>query len=79
MFDKTTNQYSVKDEGNGLGTFMKIEQPLELKQSHIIAFGESSLAIISVTPEILNMKFLDGPKSEETMYFIMILHLYKEY
>eukprot|EP01022_Parablepharisma_sp_SALTPOND_P033571 TRINITY_DN89047_c1_g1_i1.p2 TRINITY_DN89047_c1_g1~~TRINITY_DN89047_c1_g1_i1.p2 ORF type:complete len:185 (+),score=8.28 TRINITY_DN89047_c1_g1_i1:1224-1778(+) len=68
-YKKTTNGYYVKDNGHGLGTFLKIERPFELSPGHIVAFGESSLAVTAATAEQIHLKFLDGPRAEENMFY----------
>lgn len=63
-----SQNYFIKDMGEGTGTFVKIIQPLELKQGYIISFGESHM-IISWNPqsEAITVKFLDGGKSDQIL------------
>ena len=61
--------YSVKDLGDGLGTFMKIISPTKLKSNAIISFGEIHMVIFIEysNPSRLTINFISGPKTDEKL------------
>ena len=59
--------YYIRDCGQGTGTFAKIEQPLTLKHGYIISYGDSHMYVNVDTKEQLQLKFLDGPKSDQML------------
>jgi len=61
--------YVMRDCGQGTGTFIKVEHPLQLKQGYIISYGDSHMFINMETKEKIQLKFLDGPKSDQLLYF----------
>eukprot|EP00826_Nyctotherus_ovalis_P012242 TRINITY_DN13219_c0_g1_i2.p1 TRINITY_DN13219_c0_g1~~TRINITY_DN13219_c0_g1_i2.p1 ORF type:complete len:172 (+),score=19.23 TRINITY_DN13219_c0_g1_i2:365-880(+) len=63
-----TKEYFLKDLGEGTGTFIRIDRPLALKQGHIISFGDSHMAISIRVGGKIQLKFLDGPKTDQTLY-----------
>ena len=63
--DKKT--YFMRDCGQGTGTFIKVEQVLELKQGYIISYGDSHMYVNTETKEKIQLKFLDGPKSDQML------------
>jgi len=67
-----TKSYSIKDLGDGTGTFVKIDSPLELKQGYIISFGDSHMAINTRLNGKIQLKFLDGPKTDQTLYITIL-------
>jgi hypothetical protein len=54
--------------GDGTGTFVKVVQPLQLKDGYIVSFGESHMAI-SISQDIIKFKFLEGPKCDQEYSF----------
>ncbi|CAG9318054.1 unnamed protein product [Blepharisma stoltei] len=64
QFDKYQKNYFLKDLGDGMGTFIRLDKPLKLKSNHIISFGDSHLVITIEQPNLC-LKFIDGPKTEE--------------
>mmetsp|Transcript_334 Transcript_334/g.354 ORF Transcript_334/g.354 Transcript_334/m.354 type:complete len:247 (+) Transcript_334:6-746(+) len=70
-FNPTVKKYSIKDLGQGTGTFVRIDNPLKLKENYIISFGESHMAIQFLDPneDSIVLKFLEGPKQGETYTF----------
>ena len=58
---KEHTSYYLKDLGEGMGTFIRIENPIKLKSSYIISFGESHL-ITNINKKTLIIRFIDGPK-----------------
>ncbi len=67
QYQRATGGYYVKDNGQGLGTFLKIDSALELNLGHILAFGESSLAVTAIEADRLELRFLEGPRADQTM------------
>ena len=58
--------YFIKDLGDGMGTFIRLEQPLKLENDYIVSFGDSHL-IIKIDNNNLFLRFIDGPRSEEKL------------
>ena len=56
----------IKDMGEGMGTFIKLEKPLKLQNNFIISFGESHV-IVNVEENNVLLRFIDGPKNEEKL------------
>jgi len=61
--------YYIKDYGQGTGTFVKIEKPVVLKEEFIVSYGESHMQISALREEKIQLKFLDGSKSDQILYF----------
>ena len=57
----------MKDLGEGTGTFIRIDTPLLLKQGHIISFGDSHMPLNIRAGGNIQLKFLDGPKTVQTL------------
>lgn len=55
--------YFLKDMGDGMGTFIRIEQPLKLKNSYIVSFGDSHM-MVNIENNLLTIRFVEGPKAE---------------
>ena len=49
--------------GEGLGTFIKIDRPIEIRNSYIISFGDSHL-IVNLQDDQLTLRFIEGPKAD---------------
>lgn len=47
--------------GEGMGTFIRIEKPIKLKNSYIISFGDSHM-MITLENSMLSLRFIEGPK-----------------
>lgn len=64
-------KYFVKDLGQGTGTFVRIDNPLVLKDSYIVSFADSHMATQFFAPEDekIVLKFLEGPKQNEVYTF----------
>jgi len=67
-YSMETKRYFLKDLGEGTGTFIRIDSPLALKQGHIISFGDSHMAVSIRLGGKIQLKFLDGPKTDQTLY-----------
>jgi len=68
----------LKDTGEGSGTFVRVDRPLILSNGFLIAFGESHMVVqiqkvrgdqMGETKTKLSLKFLDGPKAQESFTF----------
>ena len=53
--------YLIKDMGEGMGTFIRIDKPVLLKTSYIISYGDSHM-IIQIDDSMLTLRFIEGPK-----------------
>ena len=60
--------YFIKDCGQGTGTFVKIERPLALRHGFIISYGDSHMYVSFDSKDKLQLKYLDGPKSDQMLY-----------
>jgi len=56
----------IKDMGEGMGTFIRLDKPLRLQNNFIVSFGESHV-IIQVEGICLTLRFIDGPRNEEKL------------
>ena len=52
--------------GEGKGTFIRIDQPLKLKSSYVVSFGESHM-IINLDNSLVSLRFIEGPKMDYNM------------
>ncbi len=68
-YNPETHSYALKDLGDGTGTFVKVDSALTLKQGYIISFGDSHMAVNIRLNEKIQLKFLDGPKTDQTFTF----------
>jgi hypothetical protein len=63
-YDVSRKLYSLKDLGQGSGTFVRIDGPHKLLSRQIISFGENHMGVLiteTQTGAALGLKFLDGP------------------
>lgn len=73
-----TTGYYLRDLGDGNGTFVRLDTPLVLKTGFIISFGDSHM-FIQIVEDLneciskLEIKFLDGPKTDQTYTFMEAL------
>ena len=58
--------YMIKDMGEGMGTFIRLDNPLKLQNNFIISFGESHV-IVQIDASQLHLRFIDGPRTEEKL------------
>lgn len=67
--ESPNHAYHIKDLGDGMGTFVRITQPLVLKTNYIISFGESHMIVIldNSDPPKLALRFIDGPKIDQRL------------
>ena len=54
--------------GEGMGTFVRLDQPLKLMNSCVISFGDSHM-IINLENNLLTLRFIEGPKVDHKSYF----------
>jgi hypothetical protein len=59
--------YYIKDYGQGTGTFVKIEKSIILQEEFILSYGESHMHVSAMRDEKIQLKFLDGPKSDQIL------------
>ena len=67
-------KYTIRDLGEGTGTFIKITTKLLLKDNYILSFGENHMVvqhceIIGQEQPKITLKFIDGSKSDEVFQF----------
>jgi FHA domain len=60
-YNKNKHTYAIKDMGEGMGTFIRLDQPLKLKSSYIISFGDSHM-IVNLDNTFITLRFIEGPK-----------------
>jgi FHA domain len=58
--------FMIKDLGDGMGTFVRLQRPLKVQNNYIISFGDSHI-IAKVNGVKLTVKFIDGPKMKEKL------------
>lgn len=66
---KFKNKFAIRDLGEGMGTFIRIENHLHLKTNNIISFGDSHM-ITSIDfneGSKITLKFIDGPKVDQKL------------
>ena len=63
---KDNGAYMIKDLGEGMGTFIRLDKPLKLQNNFIVSFGESHV-IVQVENSSLVLRFIDGPRNEEKL------------
>lgn len=66
QYFKEKGTYMIKDMGEGMGTFIRLDKPLRLQNNFIVSFGESHV-IIQVEGICLTLRFIDGPRNEEKL------------
>ena len=62
------NSFALRDLGEGMGTFIRIDKRLYLHSNNIISFGDSHMIILtdySENPRI-TLKFIDGPRKDQS-------------
>ena len=67
-YDSARRTYYIRDNGQGTGTFLKIERPLALQSGYAVSFGDSTMVVTLENSVGLQLRFLDGPKAEESLY-----------
>ncbi|TNV83828.1 hypothetical protein FGO68_gene3577 [Halteria grandinella] len=78
QYHPINNLYMIKDQGEGSGTFAKVEKPYTLANGTLISFGESHMVVqlhrtkhhSDVNRNKLVLKFLDGPRQFEQFTFM---------
>lgn len=66
---KFKNKFALRDLGEGMGTFIRIDNQLLLKTNNIISFGDSHMIALieSNGSGKITLKFIDGPKAEQKL------------
>lgn len=67
QYRKDMKAYFIKDNSSELGTFLKVDKPLEIKHGYVFAFGESSMAVTKESANKIICKFLSGSKEKQTL------------
>ena len=74
-YSKETTGYYLRDLGDGNGTFVRLDSSLVLKTGYIVSFGESHM-YVQISSEYenqdkneLELRFLDGPKIDQSFTF----------
>jgi pSer/pThr/pTyr-binding forkhead associated (FHA) protein len=64
-------KYSVRDLGEGSGTFVRVQTALVLKQGYIVSFSDSHMMmqLDPTTPHELGIRFVEGPKANQVYNF----------
>ncbi|OMJ80099.1 hypothetical protein SteCoe_19747 [Stentor coeruleus] len=68
QYNKEQNKYFIKDMGEGLGTFIRIEIPIKLHTSYTFVYGDTHM-IVYIENTILKLKFIQGPKADSIYIF----------
>jgi hypothetical protein len=66
MIKYDSGHYLLKDLGDGMGTFVKLEKELVLQNNFIICFGDSHM-LIKLEEERVLLSFIDGPRIDEQL------------
>ncbi|OMJ70726.1 hypothetical protein SteCoe_31225 [Stentor coeruleus] len=61
QYNKEKACFFIKDMGEGLGTFIRIEKPIKLVSAYIFSFGDSHM-VVHIENTLLTLKFIEGPK-----------------
>jgi hypothetical protein len=75
MIKYAQSKYYLRDLGEGNGTFVKLTQPLLLKNGYIISFGDTHMSVAFFQDrgnqgfDRIQLKFIDGPKTDESYEF----------
>ena len=67
-FNDEARTYSLRDLGQGTGTFIKLEFTLPLMGTKIISFGDSHM-VVKVLGDLIDLKFVEGPKSDTSFTY----------
>lgn len=57
------NKYFIKDMGEGLGTFIRLDRPFKLQNLNIVSFGDSHM-IVNLDNSFISLRFIQGPKTD---------------
>ena len=75
-YNPLSRSYCLKDLGEGTGTFVRLDNPLMLKNGYIISFGDSHMVVqlqgeadANILNSNLTVRFLDGPKIDQIYSF----------
>lgn len=60
-YNKDLQSFSIKDMGDGLGTFIRVNRPLALQNLNIVSFGDSHM-IVNIENNFISLRFIEGPK-----------------
>lgn len=71
-FDSRKRAFRIKDLGEGLGTYVKIEDSAVLQNGDMLAFGDSLLSVTiseDTNKPQLSLRFYAGPKTGSALTF----------
>ena len=74
-YNAVNAQYMIKDEGDGTGTFVKLNRPLALQSYFILSFGSTHMTVIVSQLESetrLTIKFIEGPKAGQSYVYVNV-------
>lgn len=66
-FDKKKSKYFIEIIGSS--SFLKIIKPLSLKQNMIIHFTDFNMLVQSLSNNLIELKFIEGPNSNQSYSF----------
>jgi pSer/pThr/pTyr-binding forkhead associated (FHA) protein len=67
------NCFGIRDLGEGMGTFIRLDKRLSLKCNNIISFGDSHMIVLIDYSDgsRITLKFIDGPRKDQSQYFLL--------
>lgn len=73
-YHSVERKYTIRDLGEGTGTFIKLTTKLLLRDNYILSFGENHMIVhhcevINQEEAKITVKFIDGPKSDQVFQF----------
>lgn len=71
-YNAADSQYLIKDEGDGTGTFVKLDSPLALQSYYILSFGSTHMTVVleqNGSETKLTVKFIEGPKAGQSYIY----------
>lgn len=71
-FNSMSGQFLIKDQGDGTGTFVKLDRPILLQSYYILSFGNTHMTVV-IAPQSkqrkITLKFIEGPKAGQCLTF----------
>ncbi|OMJ81919.1 hypothetical protein SteCoe_17508 [Stentor coeruleus] len=68
QYNKEQKKYFIKDMGEGLGTFIRIDGPIKLYDSYVFVYGDCHM-VVYIINQTLKLKFIEGPKADSIYEF----------
>lgn len=63
-YNSDKSVFTLKDLGQGDGTFIRLDKPLLLQSNQIISFGDTHVSI-QITNGDLRLRFIEGPMKDQ--------------